>query len=79
MEDGVPTALQEAVAELSTSLTESVPEAVVTPTTPKPASATAPRFSEGWLEMTGASFVPLIVTVTVWSTIAPNSSVARTT
>ena len=44
-----------------------------------PASVTLPALAATAFVTTGMSFVPLIVTVTVWSTIAPNSSVARTT
>ena len=69
---------QALVAAASTSVAVKVPEAMAVPATPEPTSVTAPVLAASRLVMTGASFVPLMVTVTVWSTVAPWSSVART-
>ena len=55
----------------STSVEVKVPEALAVPSTPVPTSVTAPTLAASELEMTGASFVPVIVTMTVWSTRAP--------
>jgi Na+-translocating ferredoxin:NAD+ oxidoreductase RnfE subunit len=67
------------VAAASTSEDVRMPVAVAVPATASPASVTLPAFAAAALVTTGASFVPLIVTVTVWSTLADWSSVARTT
>ena len=58
-------------------VTVEVPATAV-PSRKEPASVTAPALAVIALVTTGVSFVPLMVTVISWSTVAPNSSVART-
>ena len=69
---------QALVAAVSTSEEVKVPVATAVPATPVPTSVTAPTLAASRLVTTGASFVPLMVTVIVWSTVADWSSVART-
>ena len=64
--------LQVLVAPASTSLLVSVPVAVGVPATTVPsvrlpASVTLPAAAPAALLTTGASFVPVMVTVTLWS------------
>ncbi len=73
MVDGVPWMLQVWVAPLSTSLALSCPltmfvPATAVPSSRLPASVTSPARAAATLVITGTSLVPLIVTVTVWST-----------
>ena len=63
---------------LSVPITEALPATAV-PASRLPASVTLPALAAALLATTGVSFVPLIVTVTVWSAVAPWSSVTRTT
>ena len=78
-----PLTLQVCVVFVSTSDTESVPTTEVVPETSAPASVwpasvTVPSLAAALLVTTAMSLEPLIVTVTVWSAIAPKSSVTRT-
>ena len=70
---GAPWIDQVWVAPKSTSVAESWPVAVATPSVAVPssrlpASVTAPARAAAVLAITGTSLVPWMVTVTVWST-----------